>query len=106
MSARGACACLWALVALACTRTPPPRAHAVTIKNFAIQPATLTVAVGDTVVWTNEDFVPHTATARDGTWDSKSIDANGTYRWVARAPGTHVYICAFHPNMQATVAVR
>jgi plastocyanin len=94
------------IAAAACTRRPPPRSHAVTIQNFALRPATLTVSVGDTIVWTNADFVPHTATARDGAWDSKSIDGSGTWRFVARAPGRHAYYCVFHPNMQGTIEVR
>ncbi len=32
-----------------------PRTHAVMIKNFAFAPDHLTVSVGDTVVWKNED---------------------------------------------------
>jgi len=104
--ASAAAAAVLAAAALACKRAPPPRSYAVSIKNFAVQPATLVVSMGDTVVWTNGDFVPHTATARDSAWDSKSIDANGTYRWVARAPGKHTYICVFHPNMQGTIDVR
>jgi plastocyanin len=83
-----------------------PRAYAVTMRNFGFAPAVVTVAVGDTIVWTNSDFVPHTATARDSTWDSKSIAADSAWRLVARVPGRHPYYCAFHPNMQGTVVVR
>jgi plastocyanin len=82
------------------------RSHAVSIRNFGFEPATLTVAPGDTVVWTNADFVPHTATARDSLWDSKSIEGNGTWRLVARRPGRHAYYCAYHPNMRGTIEVR
>jgi plastocyanin len=93
-------------VAPACTRHRP-QAHAVRIQNFAFVPAAVTVAVGDTVVWSNTDFVPHTATARDGMWDSKAIaGSDGAFRLVARSPGRHAYYCVFHPNMQGTVEVR
>jgi len=83
-----------------------PRVHAVAMRNFGFDPAVVTVAVGDTIVWTNADFVPHTSTARDSTWDSKTIPADSAWRFVARAPGRHVYYCVFHPNMQGTVEVR
>lgn len=75
------------------------------MKNFGFDPPRITVSVGDTIVWTNADFVPHTATARDGAWDSKSIDANGTWSFTARTPGTHEYYCVFHPTMTGTVEV-
>jgi plastocyanin len=92
--------------ATGCKHRPPPRAYTVTIENFAFKPATLIVAPGDTVVWKNGDFVPHTSTARDHAWDSKNIDGSGTYRFVAAAPGTHAYYCVYHPTMQGTLEVR
>ena len=94
-----------AAAGLACARRPA-RTHAVAIRNFVYEPAALTVAPGDTVIWTNEDFVPHTATARDTLWDSKSISGAGAWRLVARRPGRHAYYCVFHPGMQGTIEVR
>ena len=91
--------------ALSCSR-PAPRTHRVAIKNFLFAPASVVVAVGDTVEWTNGDFVPHTATARDSSWDSKQIDGDGAWRFVARAAGRHAYYCVLHPNMVGTVEVR
>ena len=89
----------------ACSRRVP-RSHHITIRNFIFQPETLTVAAGDTVVWTNTDFVPHTATARGGAWDSKSVGASATWTLVARTAGRHAYYCVFHPNMQGAIEVR
>ena len=102
---RRAVALVTALAAVACSHKPPPRSYSVTIKNFTFQPATLRVAPGDTVVWSNTDFVPHTATARDGAWDSKLINGSATYRFVAGAAGTHAYYCVYHPNMKGTLKV-
>src|SRR5687767_4690076 len=90
---------------IACSR-PAPRVHTVAMRNFGFDPADLIVAVGDTIAWTNADFVPHTATARDAAWDSKTIAANATWRFVATAPGRHEYYCVFHPNMKGAVVVR
>ena len=83
-----------------------PRTHTVGMRNFGFDPPTVTVAVGDTVAWSNADLVPHTATARDAAWDSKSIDANGAWHLVAATPGTHDYYCVFHPGMKGTIVVR
>ena len=90
---------------LSCSRHVPTT-HRVAIENFLLVPASVVVAVGDTVEWTNTDFVPHTATARDSVFDSKQIDGSGAWRLVARAAGKHAYYCVFHPNMQGTVEVR
>jgi len=95
-----------AVVAIAACSRPAPTTHAVKIQNFGFTPTELTVAVGDTVVWSNVDFVPHSATASDSTFDSKSIAGSDSWRFVARAPGRHEYFCAFHPNMKAAIVVR
>jgi plastocyanin len=94
------------LVAIAACSRPAPTVHAVKIQNFGFVPAEITVAVGDTVVWSNADFVPHSSTARDSTWDSKSIAGGDSWRFVARSPGRHEYFCFFHPNMTAAIVVR
>ena len=83
-----------------------PRAYTVSITNFTFSPSDLSLARGDTVVWTNTDFVPHTATARDTSWDSGSMAANATWRFVADAPGAHEYYCVLHPGMRGTITVR
>ena len=45
-----------------------PRIHQIAIQGFVYTPASLEVAVGDTVVWTNRDVVPHTVTAESGAF--------------------------------------
>jgi plastocyanin len=90
---------------IACVRHTP-KSHVVTVKDFTFQPPALTVSPGDTIVWTNSDVVPHTATASDSSWDSKTIAAGGTWRLVASTPGNLSYYCVFHPNMKGTIEVR
>jgi plastocyanin len=62
-------------------------------------------ARGDTVVWTNADVVPHTATLAQG-WDTGQIGANASGRIVAGQAGTYAYVCAYHPTMRGTLIVR
>ncbi len=88
-----------------CTRRAT-RSYVITMATVGFQPAELVVDRGDTIVWKNEDIIPHTATARDGSWDSKSIDAGASWRYVADKSGRYSYYCVFHPNMQGTIEVR
>lgn len=82
-------------------------ARDVRIAAFAFQPASLTVGVGDTIVWRNEDIVPHTATAADSGWDSGTLAAGGTrWRWVPTTRGEWRYRCALHPSMTGAIVVR
>jgi plastocyanin len=36
--------------------------------QIAFTPAQISAHVGDTIEWTNDDIVVHTATARNGAW--------------------------------------
>ena len=78
----------------------------VAIRAFKYQPASLTVEVGDTVIWVNEDIVPHTATASGKRFDSRSVDAQRSWRYVPDRKGTFPYACTFHPMMKGAVIVR
>ena len=75
--------------------------HTVVIRQFAFVPETLEVSVGDTVVWVNEDIVPHTATATNGDWDSDALNRGESWSHAVPAPGTVDYFCRFHPAMRA-----
>ena len=90
-----------------CSSKPAePAAHVVRLSGTRFTPAADTVPVGDTVVWTNDDLVPHTATAQDTRWDSGGIAPGASWRYVAEEKGSHAYICTFHPGMKATLVVR
>ncbi len=78
----------------------------VTIAGFAFSPATLIVAVGDTVTWTNTDTAVHTVTADDGSFDSGSLGTGGTFTHTFDTAGSYAYHCTIHPGMTATIVVR
>lgn len=81
----------------------PARALAVAIDGMRFVPATLAVKPGDRVTWVNKDLVPHTVTARDGRFDSKTIAAGGSFTWTASGNGHVEYACLYHPTMVATL---
>jgi plastocyanin len=95
-----------ASAAAACAPRPTPAVQEVRIRAFQFAPAVDTVQVGDTVVWTNEDVVPHTASALQKRFDSGGIEHDHAWRHVALAPGTFPYECTFHPTMRGTLVVR
>ena len=83
----------------------PQGGTAVSISNFKFNPATLTVPVGTTVTWTNQDEEPHTVAAKDGSFHSPGMDTHGTYSFTFTTPGSYDYICSIHPFMTGTVVV-
>ena len=90
------------------TPTPPASsAPEVSIYNMAFSPASLTVAKGTTVKWTNNDSYPHTVTSNDGTtFNSNSMAAAGTFSYTANVAGTFNYHCTIHGTaMSGTLVV-
>ena len=81
----------------------PARAatHKVVIKSFKFAPAQLNVAVGDTVVFENQDGAPHTGTGK--SFDTGRLNRGESGRVTISEAGTHDYICKFHPNMKGKI---
>lgn len=87
-----------------------PRVHAggtsrVTIRRFKFDPAELTIAPGTSIVWTNLDSAPHTATDRAGSWDTKALKKNAEGVVTFDEEGVFDYYCRFHPNMKGRIVV-
>ena len=86
--------------------TPNAASNEVVIQNFSFEPATLTVKVGTTVTWVNHDDEPHTATATDKSFNSKTLDNGDRFSQEFKAPGTYNYYCALHPKMTGKIIVK
>jgi plastocyanin len=78
----------------------------VTTESLQFQPATVTVEVGDTVTWSNEDGVPHTATADDDSFDTGNIAGGASASQTFATAGSFPYHCEVHPSMTGTVVVQ
>ena len=76
----------------------------VKIDNFTFGPQKVTVKVGDTVTWTNEDDIPHLVVSI-GHYRSQALDTGDKYSFTFTTPGTFQYFCGLHPQMQGTVVV-
>ena len=94
------------ILTLASAAAPKPRTHTVALRGMRNVPATLVVRAGDTVVWKNEDVVPHTATDRGKAFDSGNIEPGASWSYVAGRKGTFPYYCAYHPNTRGRLVVR
>jgi plastocyanin len=78
----------------------------VAIMNFAFSPASLTVAVGTTVTWTNKDSVGHTVTSDTGAWpDSGIVGPDKSFSFTFTKAGKFSYHCSVHPTMTASITV-
>ena len=66
-------------------------------------PASVKVAVGESVTFENEGAIAHTVTGDD--FDSGSLAPGDTFTFKASEAGTFSYVCTFHPGMQGTIEV-
>jgi plastocyanin len=70
----------------------------------AYSPSPISVAVGGTVTWTNNDSTTHTATSN--VFDSGAIAPGASFSYKFPAAGTYTYHCTIHPGMVGTVNVQ
>lgn len=96
------------LVVAACGKPPAPhvsRTFQVDIKGMQFVPASVHVEVGDLVVWTNRDILPHTVTS-PGWFDSGPLAPGQQWSHAIAQPMTLDYACTFHPTMKAQLLAR
>ena len=75
------------------------------IKSFKYNAADVTISVGDTIVWVNQDGAPHTATARDGSFNTGTLKKGKSGEITFTSAGTFEYFCKFHKNMVGRIVV-
>ena len=68
-------------------------------------PEDLTINVGDTVIWTNNDDSPHTVTADDDEFNSGNLAEGATWSYTFTEAGTYDYHCNYHGSMTGSVSV-
>jgi len=93
------------LVACSAHKKIEPKTIKVAIRGMQFAPDRAEVQSGDTVVWTNEDIVPHSATAENKAFDSGALSGGQSFSYVVQQAGELKYTCSFHPTMKATINV-
>ncbi len=78
----------------------------VTIADFLFSPGTITIHVGDTIVWSNNGPSSHTATANNGSFDTGVLAKGKSASVTFHTPGTFAYHCTIHPFMHGAVVVQ
>mgnify|MGYP001601752663 FL=1 len=84
----------------------PAAQTVVHIANFTFQQPSLSLASGTTVTWINDDDVPHTVVARDGSFHSHALDTGDRFSFTFVKLGQFDYYCSLHPHMTGRVTVR
>jgi plastocyanin len=85
--------------------TAYPLETRITIDNFSFNRDTITVPVGTTIVWENDDDIPHNVVATDGVFRSSALDTEDKFSFTFNKAGTFDYFCSLHSFMKGRVVV-
>lgn len=98
-------------VAAAALALPPasaaaaaPEVHTVIIDKMKFGPVPAGIRAGDTILWVNKDFLRHTATARDKSFNI-DLPPRTSGKTVIRHSGTIAFYCIYHPGMTGSLSV-
>jgi plastocyanin len=91
------------------TASTPTAPGQVAIVDYDFSPNSITVNVGDTVTWTNQDTSDHwvvSAPTSPVSFDLGRQATAATVQHTFTAPGSYPYFCNLHNYMKGTVVVR
>jgi plastocyanin len=71
------------------------------MRDSTFNPQTIRVHVGDTVVFSNDDEVPHNVTG--SALNSGDIDGGKSWTYTFTKPGAYNFVCTYHSWMKGTV---
>ena len=78
----------------------------VSMEGIAFNPSEVSVGVGDTVTWTNNESVAHDVTADSfSSGEPGGMMSGDTFEHTFEEAGTFDYVCTVHPGMEGTVTV-
>ncbi len=77
----------------------------VSILGFSFMPTDLTIIVGDTVRWFNNDITSHNTTSDTGVWASNNFTNGQNFSFTFNSIGTFPYHCTRHPSMMGNINV-
>lgn len=78
--------------------------HIVSIMDFAFDPASLTIKIGESVKWENKDTAAHTVVFTD--FKSDTLKTGDEFTHVFDTAGTFSYKCGVHPTMTGEIIVK
>ena len=78
----------------------------ISIVDFAFTPQEITIAVGASVTWGNEDGAPHGLAYKDGAPGADLLLPGAKFTRRFDRPGLYDYSCSVHPYMPGRVIVR
>ena len=82
-----------------------PHTYTVVIDKLKFGPVPAAVHPGDTIIWVNRDFLRHSATATNHSFDV-DLPAGAKVKIVVKSRGRIPFVCRYHPGMRGTLLVQ
>lgn len=77
--------------------------HVVEIKGMAFSPKNITVKAGETIMFINKDAAPHTATAKNDSFNTGRLKKGESAMVTVSTAGDISFFCKIHPSMKGSV---
>ena len=87
------------------TPTPIFSFEKINISGFKFVDNEISINVGTSIIWTNNDTSMHTATSIDSKFDSGYLYENQTYEFKFLNAGIYTYRCSLHSGMIGKINV-
>ena len=94
-----------ALLLAASPAAAAPHDYAVIIEKMKFGPVPATLHRGDSIIWINRDFLRHSATAANHSFDV-DLPPGAKVRTVLKSSGAIPFVCRYHPGMHGVLQVR
>jgi plastocyanin len=94
-----------ALLLVAPAATAAPQTYTVVIEKMKFGPIPAVLHKGDSIIWVNRDFLRHSATAANHSFDA-DLPPGTKVRTVFKSGGTIPFVCRYHPGMRGVLQVK
>ena len=82
-----------------------PHTYTIVIDKLKFGSVPANLHKGDTIIWANRDFLQHTATAADHSFDV-NLPPGKAGKIVLTKTGSIPFVCRYHPGMRGVLVVK
>ena len=93
------------LLLVAVPAAAAPHIYTVIIDKMKFGPLPAALHKGDSIIWANRDFLQHSATAADHSFDV-ILPPGKAAKIVLNKRGSIAFTCRFHPGMRGVLQVK
>lgn len=98
-------ACAGSLLLVSAPAAAAPHTYTIVIDKMKFGPVPAGLHKGDSIIWANRDFLQHSATAADHSFDV-NLPPGKAAKIVLNKSGAIPFTCRYHPGMHGVLQVK